>query len=251
VATFTAVDGGTVEIGGDGLEIDAPLASRIAEFRGSLGEYEFTVVPTSDGHVDEAASHEGIRLVESYGLRSGHAVRIGANTATDAVTKVVGRSVLGVWVGSQFAVEVWLQGEESPTAERDMTALTLTILNQFEITETPTGVAMRPIVLSDFALVREAGRAPSVLVSSPGLGLVKVVARTSEQKPLMPNDAGARVDGGQLWVSARSPADAVLDFLLESETAVAHVYTDAHEVAEDTLLERASHLVVEWKAGAL
>lgn len=251
MAAFTSVDGATVEISGAGLEIDPNRSSRIASFRGSLGWYEFTVVPMSDGQVDKAATAAGIRLVERYGVRNGGTVRIGTSTATDPVTGLEGRSVLGVWVGAQFAVEVWIQREESPSAKDEMTTLVLTIFNQFEITETPTGVVMKPFAVSDFGLVREAPRAPTVVISTPGLGLVKVLARSPEQGRAMPRDAGARVRGGQLWVSERVPSEALLAFLLASDTAVAHVYTDADQVAEDTLLERASRLVVEWRASAL
>ncbi len=233
----------------------------IGLFRGTLGSQEFTVTGVGFGHGHGGAAEEGLRLTDEYSLRGGARVRVGTRTATDPVTQVVVRSTMGVWLGNRFSVHTWLTREDSPGAAETMTSDLLGIFGQFDFSETSTGVAMRSLDAKKLSLVREGTQAPSVVRYIDGLGLVEAFERTPEQAWRIPKLGGAPVAGGELWISARTPAvadramlagrsdaAALLVFRLVSDTSVVEINTDVGAATEDELLQKCARMRVDWKA---
>lgn len=239
MAKFTAVDGSTVEIACDGRRVQASGATAVAVFDGILGEREFI---SGGKHLGEhIAARDGVALTEEYTARGGGKIRIGRQTATDPVTKVVATNIFGVWEGLAWSVQTWLPGGDSQGM--------LTIFDQFEFSETPTGVVMNSRNPQALALKRESGRAPYVNCYVDGLGLAEAMERTSAQEWQVPRTPGAPAGRGEMWVEESGAPDggsSAFFFLVATDTALARVSPELSEVSEEAAIRRCSRLAIAW-----
>ena len=247
-ATFTAVDGAIVRIGGEGLVVEQARATMFGIFEDGSGRYEITV---GDLGLGEAQGRgEGVELTEEYGLLGGGTLRVGHAVTTDSVTKLDMTSVLGVWLGDRYSAHLWLSDQVSKEA---LTVRLLALFSMLEFTETSTGVIVESRAPTELGLVREGAQAPAVARFVEGLGLIEAFERTPAQRWHIPTNRGAPVAGGELWVqghrSIEEDGESSITFLLVSESAVARIQTLTTDAPEELLVDRCSRLTVSWSSG--
>ena len=231
----TALNGGMVEIDGGGADLTRPFASFIvARFGSHLQEF-------GAGRLDFGATvarELEIDLTEEYSYQGGR-LRLGSGPWVDLDTKHETVIRIAVWEGTAYSLKTVKYGGRS----LDLIAL----LDQFVISETADGIAMRPTNPHEVRLARIGGHAPSVVQNVPGVGLLEVAELTPERAKRLPPWAGLPVTGGELFVENERSRDAKT-FLMVGHTAVSRLYPNHWEDEEAAIVDRFSKMKVEWRS---
>jgi hypothetical protein len=236
----TAIDGATVEISGDSIDLREPFTSAaIFTVDGTMHEFSAGVRAFGEAFV---RLYPGVSFVEEYRFQGG-SLRLasGEQAFPTGVDEPRYRSVplhVAVWEGRAHSVYTHLY-------HSSYTEL-IEIFNHFVIVETETGINL---------IAKDEGSTPQVGLTTlvkevPEVGLLQIKELTAVSSRVLPGWRGTPVEGGELFAAGEPATDdsecGELGFYLVGLTAVTHIASEPRAPVHE-VLERLESLVVHWR----
>lgn len=230
--THTALDGGSVEITSS---LARGQHTSSIELRTPYGVREFISGDLSFGRKG-ARKDFGIGVFEEEYAFQGGRLLLGQDLAEYSGMNFRALRRTAVWEGGNFSVTAHLFWREST----DLIAL----FDLITISERANGLTITPRDPVATPIVLVPRHSPEILVHAHGLGLLRVYQATPETTAFLPPWGGLPTPGGELF---SSDADS---FVLVSDSAVSHIYTEGEEATADQITNSLSELRVTWKASS-
>jgi hypothetical protein len=195
----------------------------------------FGVTEFISGRLGFGRSHAGDFNIstfdEEYSFQGGRLL-LGQGVVTYSDHSLLAR--VGIWEGKERSVAAHLYEHQS----LDMIAM----FDFLTLVEEPGGVVAVPKNAKVTPIVMAARHAPEIILHLHDLGLVRCYEGTTDAKAFLPPWGGSDAAGGELLAGDGGT------YIIISDSAVAHVYTDGEEASDSVIADHLFELVVEWQS---
>lgn len=229
-------------LSGDSVELDGPFDTTLpctTTARWAIYGQRFEFSSGKLDYAEQFARSLGVSEFESEFSFEGGVLKIGTDQLQDSVLPIVASRTWAVWQGQTSS---WFTQRIEMSREHILQAI-----SAFQVAEDEDGVRLVPRDATVMNPIKSAGR-PCVYKGFDNVGLLTVVARSRDGDRMIPQWAGKRVRGGELFQGSDTKLtnggmQKSLLFVTNSAMAQVDVNLDADE---ESAVGAMSELLLTW-----